>query len=280
MVKSCSRIFSFVLVLLMLFGFCNHSIASRHRLTSYNIRIITSADSLERSWEQRKNVIATMLKDDIRADVIGLQEVSETQETELTELLGNTFSFCSCNFSAGPIVLYRTDKYDCLDHGIFYLSPNPKQAEKGWDALYVRMSVWVRLQDKNTHESFVFCSTHLDLTPLSITQGAWVNVEQLQKIAGDSPCVIVGDMNSTPSDEAYAVYNSFFQDARQTCKGKIKDCDDTFFEAMNPKTEGKRIDYIYGHNVKMRRYHTVKNTFNRLWLPSDHIPVVCDIKTN
>lgn len=282
MSSSYSNKLPFVLVLVMLFGFCGNSIASRHRITSYNIRIITSADSLERSWEQRKPVIASMLKDEIKADVIGLQEVSEAQENDLNELLGSTYSICSCNFSAGPIVLYRTDKYDCIDHGIFYLSPNPDKAEKGWDALYVRMSVWVKLQDKKTHESFVFCATHLDLTPLSITEGARVNVEQLSKIAADCPCVIVGDMNSESTDEAYAVYTGYFQDAWQTCQRKIKDSDATFFEDMNPKADGKRIDYIYGHRVKIRRYHTVKNnynrTYNRMWLPSDHIPVVCTIQ--
>ena len=219
-----------------------------------------------------------MLKEDIRPDVIGLQEVSESQEADLAELLGDTYSICSCNYSAGPIVLYRTARYTCVDHGIFYLAPTPERAVKGWDALYVRMSVWVKLQDRNTHESFVFCSTRPDLTPLSITEGARVNVEQLQKTTNDNPCILVGDMNSEADENAHTVYRSFFRDARLTHKGKVKDSDNTFFDGMDPNAQGKRIDFIYVRNAKVHRYRTVKNTYNRLWLPSDHIPVVCDVK--
>lgn len=64
---------------------------------------------------------------------------------------------------------------------------------------------------------------------------------------------------------------------RFTCKGKVKDSDYTFFEGMNPNAEGKRIDYIYVRNGRVRHYRTIKNTYLRQWLPSDHIPVVCDV---
>lgn len=269
---------NYYLLILALIAVCNYGYAASHRVASYNIRITTAADSLERSWSQRKTIIATMLKEDIRPDVIGLQEVSESQEKDLAELIGDTYSICSCNYSAGPIVMYRTAKYDCIDHGIFYLAPTTNQAVKGWDALYVRMSVWVKLQDKKTHETFLFCSTHLDLTSLSITEGARVNVEQLARIAGESACVLVGDMNSETSDCAHDIYRSYFQDARFTCKGKVKDSDNTFFEGMNPDAKGKRIDYIYVHDARVRHYRTIKNTYHRQWLPSDHIPVVCEVK--
>lgn len=284
MLYICSKFFTSMtkrncfLLFWALIAVCNYGYAGSHRVASYNIRIITSADSLERSWVQRKTIIAAMLKEDIQPDVIGLQEVSENQEKDLAELIGDTYSICSCNFSAGPIVMYRTAKYDCVDHGIFYLSPTPNQAVKGWDALYVRMSVWVKLRDKKTHDTFVFCSTHLDLTSLSITEGARVNVEQLAKIADGCTCILVGDMNSEPTDSAHSIYRSYFQDARFTCKGKVKDSDYTFFEGMNPDAQGKRIDYIYVRNGRVRHYRTIKNTYLRQWLPSDHIPVVCEVR--
>lgn len=66
--------------------------------------------------------------------------------------------------------------------------------------------------------------------------------------------------------------------ARFTCKGKVKDSDYTFFEGMNPDAQGKRIDYIYVRNGKVRHYRTIKNTYLRQWLPSDHIPVVCEVR--
>lgn len=268
----------FILVLLLL-TFCGQGMARSHRVASYNIRIITGADSLERSWEQRKTFIAKMIKEDVRADVIGLQEVSTNQETDLVELLGDSYTICSCNFSAGPVVLYRTEQYNCLQHGIYYLSPTPDHPVKGWDAQYVRMSVWVELEDKKTHETFVFCSTHLDLTPLSIAEGARANVEQLKKISAGGPCILVGDMNSeATNNEAHTYYSSYFQDARQTCRGKVQDSEHTFFEGMDPHWDGKRIDYIYVHGAKVHHYRTIMNTYHRVWLPSDHIPVVCDIR--
>lgn len=169
-------------------------------------------------------------------------------------------------------------RHNCLQHGIYYLSPTPDHPVKGWDAQYVRMSVWVELEDKKTHETFVFCSTHLDLTPLSIAEGARVNAEQLKKISAGGPCILVGDMNSEATDnEAHTYYSSYFQDARQTCRGKVQDSEHTFFEGMDPHWDGKRIDYIYVHGAKVHHYRTIMNTYHRVWLPSDHIPVVCDI---
>lgn len=250
-----------------------------HRVGSYNIRIITSEDTVERAWEARQQVVAAVIRDSLTLDIVGCQEVSQAQEADLKNLLGDTYTLCSSGEYAGPVVLYRTARYTCLEQGVFYLNTDPTQAAIAWDAEYLRPSVWVRLQDKQSRKEFVFCATHMDLHPVSIREGARVNSEWLHSIAAGSPCILVGDMNCEKADTAHAVYNFFFSDARELSQTEPQGPYETYFPNMVPGDAGaKRIDFIYTDWVKVASYRTYHETCGRTYLPSDHVPVVCEVE--
>lgn len=250
-----------------------------HRVGSYNIRIITSEDTVERAWTERKSVVAAVIRDSLALDIVGCQEVSQAQEADMQTLLGETYTLCSSGEYAGPVVLYRTARYDCLEQGVYYLNTDPTQASIAWDAEYLRPSVWVRLQDKQSKKELVFCATHLDLHPVSIREGARVNGEQLHAIAAGSPCILVGDMNCEKADTAHAVYNLFFSDACELSQTAPQGPCETYFPAMVPgNAEAKRIDFIYTDEVQVASYRTYHETCGRTYLPSDHVPVVCEVE--
>lgn len=106
-----------------------------------------------------------------------------------------------------------TSRYTLLDKGRFFLSEDPEKPVISWDAAYRRVSVWVKLQDKQTDEIFYYCSTHLDNAgTIARREGARVNVETMLGIAGNYPCFICGDFNSSPGETmVHTTFGCFLQ---------------------------------------------------------------------
>ena len=252
-----------------------------HRVGTYNIRTSgASADTGDKAWSARRDAVVTMIRDTMAFDVVSLQEVSTTQHNYLKEKLGSTYTILYSGTAGGAELLYRTEKYECLDNGTFWLAPDPstKPSKPSWDAEYVRMTVWAKLKDKQTGEIFVFGATHLDLNPVSIREGARVNTEQLSKIAGDYPCVVTGDMNCEPIDhDPHANFGVYFANSRQVTKTAPRGSYNTFSSGMNPIGASKLIDFVYVHNIEVEDYYTSASTIGRSLLPSDHLPTVCTV---
>ena len=65
-------------------------------------------------------------------------------------------------FSEGCPVFYRTDLYDLIDKGSFWLSETPEKMSKDWDSACYRICSYVILKEKQTGLEFVVFNTHLD----------------------------------------------------------------------------------------------------------------------
>ena len=250
-----------------------------HRIGTYNIRTSgASTDTGDKAWSARRDAVITMIKDTMAFDVASLQEVSATQHSYLESKLSSTYTLLYSGTAGGAELLYRTAKYDVLDYGTFWLDPDPskKPSKPSWDAEYIRMTVWAKLKDKQSGEIFVFGATHLDLNPVSIREGARVNVEQLSQIAGDYPCIVAGDMNCEPIDhDPHANFGTYFANARQICKVEPRGSYNTFSSGMNPTGASKLIDFVYVRGVEIEDYYVSSSTIGRSLLPSDHLPTVC-----
>ncbi len=276
-------------IILLLLTFCAVSATmmaadvekSTHRIGTYNIRTSgSSTDTGDQLWSARRDAVIKMIRDTMAYDVVSLQEVATVQHDYIIEKLGSTYTLLSSGVAGGAELLYRTAKYECLESGTFWLAPDPstKPSKPSWDAQYIRMTVWAKLKDKQSGEIFVFGATHLDLKPVSIREGARVNVEQLRQIAGDLPCVVAGDMNCEPNDhDPHANYGTYFANARQICKVEPRGSYYTFSSGMKPNGASKLIDFIYVYNIEVEDYYTSSSTIGRSLLPSDHLPTVCTV---
>lgn len=59
-------------------------------------------------------------------------------------------------------VFFRSDRFELLDSGVFWLSENPETpGSKGWDGACERLATWTVLRDKSGGE-LLFINTHLD----------------------------------------------------------------------------------------------------------------------
>jgi len=265
-----------ILVFFLFFFAAMSASAGVHKVGNYNIRYPATGDSLERAWKNRREYVVRMIKDSMNYDAVALQEVYN--DSYLNYLKSNmpayTFYMESTN---GVALAYRTSKYNCLDKGCVKLVPSPKPA--GWQALQTRYAVWAKLQDKTSGEIFVFTSTHLDLYPISIREGARICAEKMREIAGNNACVITGDLNCEPDErDPHANFLQYFGDARDMCKTTPKGTYFTFASGMNPSASTKkRIDFIYVRNVEVESYWTNPSTLGRTLYPSDHLPTMCEI---
>jgi len=255
--------------------------AATHRVGTYNIRTAyASEDTGDKAWANRKAIVMQVIRDSVQYDVVALQEVvTSGQVSYLHEQLQSVYSFVDNPENSSNQLLYRTSKYTMLDHGYFWLAPDITKKGHGWDAEYDRFVVWAKLQDKTTSEIFFFAATHLDLHPISIREGARTATEQMMKISGDYACIIAGDMNCELIEhDPHSYYCAHFGNARDMTQTPPQGPYNTYVSSRKPHdVDGKLIDFVYvrGMEVEAYRVNTTRGTLSML--PSDHMPVACDI---
>lgn len=254
--------------------------ADIHRMGSYNIRVLSDKDTGDKAWTNRKEYVARIITGK-EYDVIGIQEMKKVQYNDLKLLLPDygleywgRDSHLLSDVGEGVGVAWRTSRYTLLDKGRFFLSEDTENPVISWDAAYRRISVWVKLQDKQTDEIFYYCSTHLDNAgTIARREGARVNVETMLGIAGNYPCFICGDFNSSPGETmVHTTFGAFFRDSRLLSATEPTGQEGTYSNwALSFGSQ--RIDYIYCRKADVGSYATINEDFGRGMTPSDHFPV-------
>ncbi len=176
-------------------------------------------------------------------------------------------------------VFFKKEKYRLLDSGSFWLNETPEVPKKGWDAVCIRICSWAKLQDKKTEQVFVHMNTHLDhVGTIAMQNGAELIAERAAEFGADIPVILTGDFNVTPdSAPCQAVKAGGFADARdiapRTDKGET-------FHAYRPDDAAVHsvIDYVFVKgNVEVKELRVIRKKIDG-YLPSDHYPVVADIR--
>ncbi len=254
-----------------------------YRMGSYNIRGKNDSDTGDKSWDVR-NVYVVKNIVDHDFDVIGLQENSTDMLPDLEELLGDAYA--NHSWGAGSAsdnrsgthttVVYKADKFTLLDKGQFFLAEDPTAPGLPFDTAVRRITVWVKLQNKETGEIFFYFSTHLDHKgEFARAETARLNVRKMQEIAGDYPAFIVGDFNAYYDEKAmYNTFNAYFNDSRKTTQSAPVGPGATFGPWDPTLSGGEPIDYVFCNRVNVLSYETITEDFGRGVTPSDHLPIL------
>lgn len=257
------------------------------RAMSFNI---LSDDNKEHPWIERKGRVASMIRFH-QADLIGLQEPSLSQIDDLAKILpeyeivpgiasGKEGQFYD------PI-LFRKSRFVLISTGTFYLSETPEAASLGWDAKLVRSATWVQLNDKKSGKPFYFFNTHLDYYGrLARDESARLLKKKIQEIAGEAPVVLTGDFNLFPQIGGAETYQILTE---RSSPGRLVDAQTStlfphhgptgtwsgFKEAGQP---GIKPDYIFvTPQIEVYLHGILGDTFDGQF-PSDHLPVIADLK--
>ena len=254
---------------------------------TYNIKYDNKSDDAT-GWSQRKSRV-TNLVSFYQPDFLGTQEGLKHQlddmERELDSMqwigVGRTDGKSKGEFSA---LFYNTRRFALVEDSdsTIWLSQTPAQPSKNWDAALPRILTWAKFRDKLHGDQFFVFNTHFDhVGDTARAQSAKLIIKTINKIARDHPVILMGDFNVTPDAKPYAILTADhgLNDSHILAKGNHIGPDFTFsgFE-VDAKIEPKRIDYIFLSDDLMVNRHGTISDFNKGYYPSDHLPVISEIK--
>jgi len=245
---------------------------------TYNIRMNTPNDGVN-AWPNRKETVKALVRYH-EFDIYGIQEGFIGQIKDLCEVDG--FAYTGHGREDGKeagehsAILYKTDRFQLLDSGDFWLRENPDEPGLGWDATCCnRICSWGKFRDKETSKEFFFFNVHFDHQGvLARIESGKLMVKKIKEIAGNTPVFCVGDLNSTPETEQIATMQTLLNDSRKVTETPPYGPVGTFngFKFDSPLTN--LIDYIFvSEKITVLKYGVLTDNVDRRY-PSDHLPVV------
>ena len=213
-------------------------------IMSTNVRCYSPEDLFKKSWFYRADLIIDDVNS-VKPDIIGFQEVTFIHYDFLKKAMPGYDSEIAYRddfiLSEGCPIFYRTDKYEKIDSGSFWLSETPDVMSKDWGAAHYRICTYIILEEKATGEEFVVFNTHLD----HVSDEARINGIKvvLDKIAefNNIPAFLMGDLNAEPDSDTIISTHESFDDAHNIA---IEADEGATYHAWGEKMYRERIDYI------------------------------------
>ena len=251
---------------------------------TFNIRLDLASDG-ENAWPMRKAIVAELLRHE-RPDIAGFQEVLLHQKRDLEAAMPG-YAFYGVGRDDGkeagefaPLA-WREDRFEALETGTFWLATDTEVPGKGWDAGYPRTATWAVLKERTTGVTVRVLNTHFD------NSGAEARLQSARLINGwvesepneTDGVIVMGDFNAGPSSPAYAALTSRrLSDTRAESEQLLYGPAGTFtgFDILHAASEP--IDHIFvAGEVRITSHATITQHWGGR-LPSDHYPVVVDLK--
>lgn len=246
-------------------------------VATYNIRQLNSGDSAAgNGWGNRQSVIASLINFH-GFDIFGTQEGFKTQLEDLKNQLPG-YEYIGVGRDDGKeagehsAIFYRTDLFDLMDHGDFWLSETPEKPGLGWDAACVRICTWGKFRHKLSGKEFMFFNLHMDHVGTEArVESAKLVKQRIREIGNGIPAFVTGDFNV---DQTNPSYDTFVGD------GALKDSFETteFRYALNGTfnsyhTDGfttSRIDHIFTTpEINVKKYGVLTDTYRTEENPTD-----------
>ncbi len=248
-------------------------------IMSANVRCYTPTDMFRKSWFYR----AHLLIDDINSvkpDIIGFQEVSFMHYAYLQDAMPDYDSEIAYRdksiLSEGCPIFYRTDQFEKIDSGSFWLSETPDVMSKSWGAAHYRICTYIILKNISTGKEFVVFNTHLDhVSDEARVEGIKVVLNKIAEL-NNIPAFLMGDFNAKPNSETILSTREYFDDshniAAYTDEGPT-------YHKWGKQPNRERIDYIMISKDKsiVSEYRIVDNCHDGVY-SSDHAPIYIKVK--
>lgn len=258
--KSLKSFALLILLSLSLTAFSSGAVDNKATFTaaSYNLRQANHSDSVDgNGWGRRLPVLAELIRFH-GFDIFGTQEGFKHQLDGLSELLPG-YAYTGIGREDGKdagehsAIFYRTDMFELLDHGDFWLSETPERPGLGWDAVCPRICSWGKFLHYPSGQVFVFFNLHMDhVGKQARIESANLVKQRIAQIAPGEPAIVTGDFNVDQTHQSY-----------RTMKGNNELCDSYEVAEMR-----------YAPNGTFNSYHTDDYTTSRI----DHVFVTPDIE--
>lgn len=273
------------------------------RVLSYNVRYANRGDHHD-AWHDRRDAVARLVRFH-RPDIAAFQEPLPEQRRDLRERLPK-YEFVGRGREAngegeGCPIAVRSDRWEAVEDGTFWLSETPDEPSTGWDAAYPRIVTWARVRTVDGTEELLVVNTHFDhVSAHARRESARLLRERVPEIAAadedDSdetpPVVLVGDLNCTPGSEPHRILvegdgSGIGDEGAGKPSGDALALRDAAAEAdlrHGPETsltdfarliDGRRIDHaLVSPAVSVDAFATLADRDDRGRYPSDHLPIL------
>lgn len=243
-----------------------------------------------RSWLARRERIADVLRRD-GLDLAGLQEATVPMIRDLQARLP-TFGWVGVGRDDGreagecAPIFFRTDRFDLVDHGHFWLAEDCDRPGRGWDAMCHRVVTWARLSERRSGQIVTHFNTHFDhLGRRARVESALLLLRKVQQIGGADPVIVSGDFNCRETSAPYLTFTGRrpFQNPASTDFGLRDTRYDSEFPAEGPAKTFRgllgmlglgRIDYVFVRNGLRTLRHAVLDEARGA---SDHRPILVEL---
>lgn len=216
--------------------------------------------------------------DPIKPDLIGLQEYKEHWAVHINKYFSNEYDMLikwrSSDFDEESVpLLWRKDKFKCIDSGCFWLSDTPNVESKGWDEIYdcYRICAYVVLKDKATGETFTFMNTHFGFGD----NGQVASAQLIADFSKNKKMVLTGDFNMTPGSLGYKKISESLIDVNAAT---AKNNTSTFHGYEPDKNTDVLIDYCFITNQINPISYSVIDSLTDGKYPSDHYGILAEIE--
>ena len=218
---------------------------------------------------------------DFDADVVGAQEINYNWLTEMgkrgfldtytrvgearegsSQAAGNEYS----------CIFYKTDKFNLIDSGTYWLSDTPNQISMLDSCDYYRIMTYAVLERKSDGLRFLHVNTHLEWdhadapTNLLQTEIMLDLTDGILEKNGDMPVYFTGDFNVTSSSAGYKKMKQWGVDDARSVAEKTTDA--------NTFSGGSTIDFCFvSHSDFIVGSFSVGSKYEG----SDHYPVFVEL---
>lgn len=236
---------------------------------TYNIRNANKGDSIAgNGWGQRYPYIAQQIQFN-GFDILGTQEGKYHQLEDLKAAMPN-YDYIGVGRDDGAqkgeyaAIFYRTDKFELLDHGDFWLSTITDRPNKGWDAALPRICSWGKFRDKKSGYTFLFYNLHMDHRGVQArAESAKLILKKIQELPDKLPVILTGDFNVDQNNESYALLDNsgIMRDSYQIAEFRY--APNGTFSGFHPdrKTES-RIDHLFlTKEFAVKKYGILTDTY-------------------
>ena len=268
------------------------------KVMSYNV--LRDLSKPGRPADAREQMVATILENDI--DVFGTQEDGSENHDAFISLLGGSYSSYKGVLDArdtGNYIYWKTEKFDLVKSGYFYLSNTPGTRTKYSDSTQYRTLSYVILKEKLTAKQFLFVDVHLDYRASEATRIKQITVlgDLIGKINNDGlPVIVLGDFNTLPTNNSGAISKFLSSNPEFVHTSKISekkgDTGETLVSQDDFATRylGAYDNIFVTVDNVYTEYFTVVDNFKEVEevdelgevktvkkYPSDHLPVMAEV---
>jgi endonuclease/exonuclease/phosphatase family metal-dependent hydrolase len=178
-------------------------------------------------------------------------------------------------------IFFKKSRFEKLADGMFWLSETPDKPGFGWDAACNRTCTWIKLKDRITKKSFLVLDTHLDHRGMKAREeGVKLILSRIPVLNKENlPLIFTGDFNlvkeSAPVQDVLKVLN----DARDKSLTPPYGPEGTS-GGFAVRGKSRVIDFIFiNQKVTVLRHGVLSDSFN-MFYPSDHLPVLAEVRLN